>query len=91
MGRIWLTVILPLLLPTLLYVASVSVMRQGRRAAMQKAWPWLLAAGAIFSGCVLAAAWFRSGGGDNGNYVPPHVLDGRVVPGRLVPPETPAR
>ena len=91
MGRIWLTVVLPLLLPTILYFVWVSVMRRSRGMAMHNAWPWLLAAGVIVSGCVLAVAWFRAGGGGSGSYVPPHVVDGQVVPGRLVPPETPAR
>ena len=91
MGRVWLTVVLPLLLPTVLYVLWAGTTRRGRPAGLRQSWPWLLAAGVAFSGCVLLAAWLRTGGGGNGSYVPPHVEDGRVVPGQLVPPGTPAR
>jgi len=91
MGRVWLTVILPLFLPTILYVVWAVAMQRGGRAGLQRSWPWLVIAGVAFSGFVLLGAWFRSGGGGTGGYVPPHVEDGRVVPGRLVPPDAPAR
>ena len=94
MGRIWLTVILPLLLPTLLYVLwSVAMPHSGGGRRLQQTWPWLVVTGVALSGGVLVAAWLRAGSGGAGSdsYVPPHVIDGQVVPGRLAPPEAPAR
>ncbi|HUK08151.1 MAG TPA: DUF6111 family protein [Stellaceae bacterium] len=92
MGRVWLTVVLPLLLPTILYVLWGWTARgKAGRPTIGQSWPWLVIAGVVLCGSVLVAAWLRAGGGGNGDYVPPHMLDGKVVPGRLIPPETPPR
>jgi Family of unknown function (DUF6111) len=92
MSRIWLTVILPLALPTILYVLWGLMAAPGsRRSGVTQTWPWLLVAGIALSAFVLVAAWLRTGSGGNGTYEPPHITDGKVVPGQLVPPGTPPR
>jgi len=90
MTRVFLTIIVPLLLPSALYVLwAVSV---GRAAVADAAtewrampWTWLLAAGAILAIMVMVA-FVEIGGSREGTYVPPRVENGEVVPGHVEPP-----
>jgi hypothetical protein len=88
MTRVALTVILPLLLPTALYVlwlASFGRADAGAASAWRALpWPWLVIAGVGLTAAVLAAV-VEFGGNGNGTYVPPHVENGRIVPGHVVP------
>jgi hypothetical protein len=90
-ARVLLTVVLPLLLPTILYVLWATSTRRRSRIGLRHSWPWLALAGVALCAGVLVAAWLRTGTGGNGTYVPPHVVDGKVVPGELVPPRAPTR
>ena len=94
MGRIFLQVVLPILLPAILYTLWMVAERRRLEASGSAAprhwvdapWLWLLALGVFFAGIVaLGLALF---GGDSivGEYVPPQVKDGRIVPGHVVPP-----
>jgi hypothetical protein len=90
MIRIVFTVLVPLLLPTALYVLWLLAMRRLEATgvgAMLRAlpWPWLGAAGVVLVALVLGVVTLRIGGGTAGTYVPPHTVDGKIVPGHVEP------
>ena len=87
MTRVFLTVILPLLLPTALYVLwSVGAGRAQAVASNDPwralPWPWLAAAGAVLAALVLGML-VEIGGTRDGVYVAPHLEDGKIVPGHV--------
>jgi hypothetical protein len=93
MIRVVLTIVLPLLLPTLLFAGYVLVMRwrtpEGRTPE-SRPFPWTLL---ILSGVGLAAlaaiaTAVSSGAPPNSTYVPAHMENGRLVPGEMRPPES---
>ena len=92
MARIIITYVVPFLLPMAVYASWVwyragYVARHGGEAPRleQGPWPLLLFAGAASAMIVLAVtAWLHGGAADE-TYVPPHVVDGKVIPGHLEP------
>jgi hypothetical protein len=88
MSRIVLTVVLPLLAPTVIYLLWLMVWR---RVAVAGAgwptlpWPWLLGAGVVLTAAMLMILGVGFGTAPNGVYVPPHLDDGQVVPGHIAP------
>jgi 4-amino-4-deoxy-L-arabinose transferase-like glycosyltransferase len=86
--RVFLTIILPLELPTALYVLwAVSAGRVDMAAAApwrELPWTWLGAIGVVLVVAVLAYA-VEFGGTKEGTYVPPHLENGHVVPGHVAP------
>jgi hypothetical protein len=88
MGRVLLTVIVPLLLPTVLYMMWRAL--PGRGFVIPAAWFWLLLAGVVLASLTLVIVSVDFGAPRNGIYVPPHVdKDGRVVPGHIAPAQEP--
>jgi hypothetical protein len=90
MGRIVITILLPLLLPTAIYVGWR--LGFGRAGTPSSATVALAIAGVAL--VVMALLLFNTdfGGPRQGVYVPPHVSDGKVVPGHFEPaPAAPAR
>ncbi|HJT05802.1 MAG TPA: DUF6111 family protein [Stellaceae bacterium] len=89
MIRILLTIVLPLLLPTLLYLLWLTASRRAALAApapwRDMPWVWLAAAGVVLAALLLF--FVHIGVGSRGTYVPPKYIDGRVVPGHIVPGE----
>lgn len=89
MTRVFLTIVLPLLLPTLLYVFWLVAVRRAEFAGPEPwrtlPWPWLVAAGVLLTALLLYFVSVRVGGSPQGVYVPPQYIDGRVVPGHVVP------
>ena len=99
MLRIVLTIIVPLVLPTALYVLWLWLTRRlagggladmapepdhgGRRAALP--WLWLAGSGAVLLALVLAVVGVHPGTATPGVYVPPRWEDGRIVPGHIEP------
>jgi ABC-type phosphate transport system auxiliary subunit len=87
--RVALTILLPLLLPTILYVLWAAA--AGRRqpvgtSALGQGVPWLwLAAGGIILAAIMLIIVNVGVGAPEGTYVPPHVVDGQVVPGHVLP------
>ncbi|HWE74130.1 MAG TPA: DUF6111 family protein [Stellaceae bacterium] len=82
MGRVFLTIIVPLLLPTALYAAWRVV--AGKQINVPKAWIWLAVSGLVLASLMLVLVSVDFGEPKNGQYVPPHVDDnGMVVPGRI--------
>jgi hypothetical protein len=81
--------ILPLFLPTLLY-AAYAIARRRTAAGWWHGAPWV---GLVLGGAILMAAgliaFLEEADAPAGSvYVPAHVDDGRVVPGRFVAPGT---
>lgn len=79
---------LPFFLPFIGYGIYVVVARvTGREATWRGApWLWLTAAGLSLTVLALLAFWaLEPRVGTKGDYVPPRVEDGRVLPGRVVP------
>jgi NhaP-type Na+/H+ or K+/H+ antiporter len=86
--RIFLTIILPLMLPTVLYVLwAVSSGRIDAQAAASwrdLPWTWLGIIGVVLLAAVFGAA-VEFEGTREGTYVPPHLENGAIVPGHVVP------
>jgi len=90
--RLLLSIVLPLLLPTALYVLWAATVGRaelaGTAAWRSLPWAWLVVAGVALTVVVLFTA-VETGGRRNGTYVPPHVVNGRIVPGHFVSPAVP--
>ena len=89
-----LTLVVPLLLPTVLYLAWLRVSRwaaeQGSPVAWHKLpWVWLAVTGVVLTALVLLVVTVGFGTAMRGAYVPPHMENGRIVPGHLAAPGKP--
>jgi hypothetical protein len=93
MPREILTLVVPLLLPTVLYLAWLRAMRwseAGGAVAWHKLpWLWLAATGVALTALVLFVVTVGFGTPMPGVYVPPHVETGRIVPGHIEPGKPP--
>lgn len=87
MGRVFITIIVPLLLPTALYVLWRAL--PGRHVAIRVAWAWLIVAGLALASLTLVVLSVDFGAPTDGRYVPPHLQDGAIVPGHFE--DAPAR
>lgn len=87
MTRIALTIVVPLLVPSLLYLLWMCATGRwvvgGGLAALP--WPWLLASGVILTALTLIAVSVHYGNSPQSAYVPPRIEGDRVVPGHVVP------
>ena len=90
MIRILFTIVVPLLLPTLVYLLWLAAARRAVLAAPAPwralPWPWLVGAGLALAAAMLYLIGTRLGGSAQGVYVPPQYIDGRIVPGHVEPP-----
>ncbi len=101
MLRVFFTIVLPLALPTALYLVWVwlghrlpggSEQRSERGETVQWAalpWVWLAAAGALLLALTLFVVTVHFGTSQPGTYVPPRSENGRIVPGHIEPARTP--
>jgi Family of unknown function (DUF6111) len=89
MLRVLLTIVLPLFLPTALYLFWVTVLRPARRngATLWTAlpWLWLAGVGVVLLAIVLFVVTVHFGAPQEGVYVPPRWQNGRIVPGHIEP------
>lgn len=91
MSRALLQIVLPLLLPTLLYIIWAMLLRKpgagdGDDAfswVRQGPWLWLIASGIVLMAIGLGLAAWMSGADPSGTYVPARLENGRLVPGRI--------
>ena len=89
MVRIFLTIVLPLLLPTALYLLWVSTLGAPRGGGVvawaSLPWVWLVGAGAVLLAAVLLVVSVGFGTRQEGVYVAPRYVNGRIIPGHIEP------
>jgi Family of unknown function (DUF6111) len=88
MPRLLLTIVLPLLLPTVLYLVWVTTLRRPQNGAIAwTTWPWVWLAGAGIAllAIVLFFVTVHFGAQQEGVYVPPRWQNGHIVPGHIEP------
>ncbi len=88
MSRIVLTYVLPLVLPTALYLAWawLANRRTAGGPAVQLAgapWFWLILSGVVLMAAGLVATALIGGADPGSRIIPPRYEDGRVVPARI--------
>ena len=87
MLRVLLTIVLPLLLPTALYLLWIGTFgaESGIGAGWWRAvpWIWLAGAGALLLAMVLFVVTVHFGSSQQGVYVPPRWEGGRIIPGHV--------
>jgi len=90
MPRVLLTIVLPLILPTALYVIWVTTLRRpsspdadARWTALP--WVWLAGAGLVLLAIVLFVVTVHFGAPQEGVYVLPRWQNGHIVPGHIEP------
>jgi hypothetical protein len=93
MLRVLLTIVLPLLLPTAVYMAWIAFTSSSAEHEKVRisALPlvWLAFAGVILLALVLVTVTVHFGEPVSGRYIPPRYENGRVVPPHLEPLQTP--
>jgi hypothetical protein len=88
MPRILLTIVLPLLLPTALYLFWVITLRPARESGnlwMALPWLWLASAGVALLAVVMFVVTVHFGTPQEGVYVPPRWQNGHMIPGHIEP------
>jgi len=82
--REFLTIVVPLALPTVLYLLWLRL-TSGAVAWQLVPLIWAAGAGAVLLAVVLFTVTVHFGSPAGGTYVPPQYRDGRVVPAHIVP------
>ena len=89
MLRVFLTIVLPLALPTGIYVGWLFVAHRvqwdGTVPWVELPWVWLAAAGVLLLVVVLFVVHLHFGTAQTGIYVPPRWENGRITPGHIEP------
>ena len=86
MARVLLQIVLPFLAPFILFCLCRLLVTRGRGLLESAPWFALTVSGLALACVSLVTLAFTGGWEPGGEYVPPHLEDGRVVPGRVVPP-----
>ncbi len=103
MLRVFFTIVLPLVLPTALYLVWVRLTHSspGGDGSQQESerggtvrwtalpWLWLATAGAVLLALMLFVVTVHFGASQPGTYVPPRSENGRIVPGHIEPAQNP--
>lgn len=92
MAQKFLTIVLPLVLPLALYWLYVVMARRRARAAgsgdpllwHEGPWVWFALAGVILMAASLVTLRLMTGADPSDKIEPPHVVDGKVVPSRVI-------
>jgi hypothetical protein len=91
MIRVLLTILLPLVLPTALYLLWLATARRSALAGpapwRSLPWVWLGLIGVVLTAALLYFVGTHMGSAPQGTYVPPRYIDGRIEPGHIVPAE----
>jgi hypothetical protein len=89
MLRVFLTIVLPLLVPTaiyLLWMGIVSATQEGSTISWAALpWIWLAGTGVALLVIVLLVVTVHFGAPQEGIYVPPRLEDGQIIPGHIEP------
>ena len=97
MGRVLFLFVVPLVAPAVVYVLwrTFAPRRAGGSEAIQAGqwerlpWPWLSVVGVMLLMITLGWMAMFEGGAPDARYQPPRMIDGRIEPGRMSPPERP--
>ena len=94
MGRLLITGLVALALPAGLYIlwrtfaprwgGGSRAISHGQWETMP--WPWLAVAGVLLLGVTLGWMATVGGGGPESTYQAPRMIDGKIEPGRFLPP-----
>ena len=87
MARVLLEIVLPFLAPFLVFVLYTLLVTRGRRYLERTPWFFLIACGLVLACLSLASLAFLGGHPPGGEYVPPHVEGGRIVPAETRRPD----
>lgn len=87
MLRILIEVILPFAAPFILYLAWRLLVTRGRGLLARTPWYLLTVCGLVLACLSLASLALLGEGDPRGVYVPPHLENGRIVPGTVRPRE----
>ncbi len=89
MLRIVIQHLLLFLLPLILYAIYLAAMRQRAQVtgAVKPSWEdgpwfWLVVAGIVLSIGAFVVLGFAGGASTNSDYIPPRIIDGKIVPGQ---------
>jgi hypothetical protein len=82
-------IVLPLVLPTLLYLGYVGYARRRGAEAPPVPWAWLGIAGGVLLAVTFAALALFGGAPPSDVYQPPKLINGTVQPGEFSPTTTP--
>ena len=89
MVRVFLTIVLPLVFPTALYLLWVATLGSPGEGGVIRwtaiPWVWLACAGAALLMIVLFVVTVHFGTPQQGVYVPPRWQGGRIIPGHIEP------
>ena len=89
MLRVFLTIVLPLVLPTALYLLWLRTLHPEPAGATLRwralPWIWLAGAGAVLLALVLFVVTVHFGSSQPGVYVPPQWRNGEIIPGHIEP------
>ena len=89
MARVFITIVLPLLLPTALYLLWVSALGPSHEGGAipwaSMPWVWLAGAGVALLAVVLFVVTVGFGTQQQGIYVAPRWLNGAIIPGHIEP------
>ncbi|TMJ58602.1 MAG: hypothetical protein E6G81_10655 [Alphaproteobacteria bacterium] len=89
MLRVLLTIVLPLVLPTAIYLAWVRTTQPAGDSGPVRwralPWIWLAGAGTVLLVLVLFVVNVHFGSPETGLYVPPRWENGHIVPGHVEP------
>jgi hypothetical protein len=92
MIRVFIAIVLPLLLPTALYLLWVTTWGAphdgGTVAWTSLPWVWLAGAGAVLLAIVLFVVAVGFGTTQDGVYVAPRYVNGHIIPGHVEPRAT---
>ena len=93
MLRVLLTIVLPLVLPTAIYLAWVRTTQPAGDSGPVRwralPWIWLAGAGTVLLVLVLFVVNVHFGSPETGLYVPPRWENGHIVPGHVEPSAKP--
>jgi hypothetical protein len=90
MPRVLLTIVLPLILPTVVYLIWVTTLRRPSSPGTEARWGalpwvWLAGAGVVLLAIVLFVVTVHFGATQQGVYVPPRWQNGHIIPGHIEP------